>query len=196
MGRGAFSPKVDQRREWVTNPKGQLSQAFSFGATITEVEVDPETGIVTAHDVTCAQDCGFALNPKIVEGQFEGSVAMGGHGGMLSEEHRWHGGHCLNSSMLDYKIPIITDMPRIKPIIVETIDPGGPYGAKEAGMSVAMSAAQAYCCAVGNALGIYFNHFPLTPERIKDAIENKRPGINTAWDFKPARIIEEQESKK
>ncbi len=191
MGRGSFAPEVDQRREWITNPRGQLSQAFSFGATVTEVEVDPETGMVKALDVTCAQDCGFALNPMVVEGQFEGSVAFGGHGGMLSEEHRWHGGHCLNPTMLEYKIPVMKDMPRIKPIIVETIDPAGPYGAKEAGMSVAMSAAQAYCNAVGNALGIYFNHFPLTPERILDAIEKRKEGqgIRTAWEFQPARVI-------
>jgi len=191
MGRGAFNPDVDQRREWIGNPSGQLSQAFSFGATVAEVEVDPETGQVKALDVTCAQDCGFALNPLIVEGQFEGSVAMGGQGGMLAEEHRWHNGHCLNPTMLEYKIPTIKEMPRIKPIIVETIDPGGPYGAKEAGMSVAMSSAQAYCCAVGHALGIYFNHYPLTPERIRDAIERKQEskGIKTAWDIEPARII-------
>lgn len=190
MGRGSFSPQVDQKREWVTNPKGQLSQTFSFGATVAEVEVDPETGQVRALEVTAAQDCGFALNPVVVEGQFEGGVAMGGQGGMLGEEHRWHKGHLLNSSMLEYKIPIIKDMPEIKPIIVETIDPAGPYGAKEAGMSVAMSAAQAYCNAVGKALGIYFNHYPLTPERILDAIEKKQPGIKTAWDFEPATIIE------
>ncbi|HMK36492.1 MAG TPA: xanthine dehydrogenase family protein molybdopterin-binding subunit [Desulfomonilaceae bacterium] len=190
MGRGSFSPDVDQRREWISNPRGQLSQAFSFGATVAEVYVDPETGLVQAQDVTCAQDCGFALNPMIVEGQFEGGVAMGGQGGMLGEEHRWHHGHLLNPSMLEYKIPIIKDMPNIKPIVVETIDPAGPYGAKEAGMSVAMSAAQAYCNAVGNALGMYFNHYPLTPERILDAIENKKSGIRTAWDFEPAKILQ------
>lgn len=192
MGRGSFSPDVDQRREWITNPRGQLSQAFSFGATVAEVEVDPETGLVKAQRVTCAQDCGFALNPTIVEGQFEGGVAMGGQGGMLGEEHRWHEGHVLNPSMLEYKIPSIMDMPEIDPIIVETIDPVGPYGAKEAGMSVAMSAAQAYCNAVGNALGIYFNHYPLTPARIADAVANKKPGIMTAWDVEPARIIESE----
>jgi len=82
------------------------------------------------------------------------------------------------------------DMPEITSIIVETIDPAGPYGAKEAGMSVAMSAAQAYCNAVGNALGIYFNHYPLTPERILDAIEHRKTGICTAWEFPPARKIE------
>jgi 4-hydroxybenzoyl-CoA reductase subunit alpha len=190
MGRGAFAPEVDQRREWISNPRGQLSQAFSFGATVAEVEVDPETGIVRANKVTCAQDCGFALNPMVVEGQFEGGVAMGGQGGMLSEEHRWHKGHLLNPSMLEYKIPTIKDMPEIEPIIVETIDPAGPYGAKEAGMSIAMSAAQAYCNAVGHALGIYFNHYPLTPERILAAIENKKPGIRTAFEFEPVRPID------
>jgi CO/xanthine dehydrogenase Mo-binding subunit len=195
MGKGAFAPDVDQRREWVTNPKGQLSQAFSFGATVSEVEVDPETGQVRALEVTCSQDCGFALNPMVVEGQFEGGAAMGGQGGMLGEEHKWHEGYLLNPSLLEYKIPIIKDMPEIKSIIVESMDPIGPYGAKEAGMSVAMSAAQAYCNAVGNALGIYFNHYPLTPERILDAIENKRDGLRTAWDFPPATILETGENK-
>ena len=190
MGRGSFSPDVDQRREWIANPRGQLSQAFSFGATVAEVSVDPETGIVKAEEVTCAQDCGFALNPMIVEGQFEGGVAMGGQGGMLGEEHRWSQGRVLNPTMLEYKMPIIKDMPRIVPLIVETIDPGGPYGAKEAGMSVAMSAAQAYANAVGHALGLYFNHFPLTPERILDALDKKPSGVRTVWDFPAARIIE------
>jgi 4-hydroxybenzoyl-CoA reductase subunit alpha len=192
IGRGAFAPDVDQRREWISNPRGQLSQAFSFGATAAEVEVDPETGQVKALKVTCAQDCGFALNPAVVEGQFQGGAAMGGQGGMLTEEHRWHKGHCLNPTMLEYKIPIIKDMPDVKTIIVETIDPAGPYGAKEAGMSVAMSAAQAYSNAIGNALGIYFNHYPLTPERILNAIENKKEGIQPAWDFEPARVIDAQ----
>ncbi len=176
MGRGSFAPDVDQRREWITNPRGQLSQAFSFGATVTEVDVDPETGQVKALEVTCAQDCGFAVNPMVVEGQFEGGVAMGGQGGMLGEEHRWHQGHVLNPTMLEYKMPVIKDMPSITPIIVETVDPAGPYGAKEAGMSVAMSAAQAYANAVSNALGIYFNHYPLTPERILHAIKKQETG--------------------
>ncbi len=195
MGRGSFSPDVDQSREWIANPRGQLSQAFSFGATVAEVVVDPETGMVKAEQVTCAQDCGFALNPMIVEGQFEGGVAMGGQGGMLTEEHRWHQGHVLNPTMLEYKIPIIKDMPKIVPLIVETIDPGGPYGAKEAGMSVAMSAAQAYANAVGHALGLYFNHFPITPERILDALEKKPCGLRTVWDFPAARIIEKSDKE-
>ena len=174
LGQGSYSPKVDHRREWVSNPEGQLSEAFSFGATVAEVEVDPETGIVTPIEVTAAQDCGFALNPMVVEGQFEGSVAMGGQGGMLGEFHAWADGHCLNPTQLDYLVPLASDMPKINNIIVETVDPNGPYGAKEAGMSIAMSAAQAYANAVCNAIGVWLMDFPLTPDKILDAIQKRR----------------------
>ncbi len=173
MGKGAFAPKVDHRREWVKNPKGQLSETFSFGTTIVEVEVDPETGRVKVLNAVCAQDCGHALNPAVVEGQFEGGFAMGGQGGMLTEAHRWAGGHCLNPTMLDYKLPLTVDMPPITPIIVESEDPTGPFGAKEAGMSVAMSAAQAYASAIRNATGITFSDFPITPEKIVKALKER-----------------------
>ncbi len=173
-GEGHYSPKIDQKREWVNNPKGQLSEAFSFGATVVEVEVDPETGIVKALEVSAAQDVGYALNPLIIEGQFEGSVAMGGHGGMLTENHLWDGGRCLNPTQLEYKVPIAGDMPKINNIIIESLDPGGPYGAKEAGMSIAMSAAQAYASAITNAIGVMIKEFPMTPDKILAAIESKK----------------------
>jgi 4-hydroxybenzoyl-CoA reductase subunit alpha len=172
-GEGHYAPKIDQTREWLSNPKGQLSEAFSFGATIAEVEVDPETGIVKALEVTAAQDVGFALNPLIIEGQFEGSVAMGGHGGMLTEYHFWDKGRCLNPTQLEYKVPLAADLPKINNIIVESLDPGGPYGAKEAGMSIAMSAAQAYAGAISNAIGVTIKEFPMTPDKILAAIESK-----------------------
>jgi xanthine dehydrogenase molybdopterin-binding subunit B len=80
-GEGSYWPKVDWRREWVKNPYGQLSETFSFGTVICEVKVDPETGQVEVLEVTASQDVGHALNPKVIEGQFEGGVAMGGQGG-------------------------------------------------------------------------------------------------------------------
>ena len=173
-GEGSYWPNVDSKREWVKNPFGQLSETFSFGTVICEVQVDPETGQVEVLEVTAAQDVGYALNPKVIEGQFEGGIAMGGQGGMLSEFLRWHAGRVLNPSQLDYLVPLAVDMPKINNIIVETIDPNGPYGAKEAGMSVAMSAAQAYCGAVCNAIGVDIHEFPLTPDRILQAIEEKK----------------------
>ena len=173
-GEGHYAPKVDHRREWVKNPKGQLSEAFSFGATIAEVEVDPETGMVKTLEVTAAQDVGFALNPLVLEGQFEGSVAMGGHGGMLTEYHFWEKGRCLNPTQLEYKVPLAADMPKINNILVESHDPAGPYGAKEAAMSIAMSAAQAYASAIADAIGVTIMDFPMTPDKILAAIESKK----------------------
>lgn len=152
---GGYWPKVDMKREWVKNPYGQMCEAFTFGTTIVEVKVDPETGQVDVLNATACQDVGKALNPLVLEGQFEGSIAMGGQGGMLTEYHEWKDGRCLNSTMLDYKVPLACDMPEISNIIVESIDPKGPYGAKEAGMSIAMSAAQAYAAAVSNAIGVH-----------------------------------------
>lgn len=173
-GEGSYWPKVDWKREWVKNPYGQLSETFSFGTVICEVKVDPETGQVQVLEVTASQDVGYALNPKVIEGQFEGGVAMGGQGGMLTEFLQWHEGRVLNPTQLGYLVPLAVDMPKINDIIVETIDPKGPYGAKEAGMSVAMSAAQAYCGAISNAVGVYFHEFPITPEKILKAIEEKK----------------------
>jgi 4-hydroxybenzoyl-CoA reductase subunit alpha len=172
-GEGSYWPKVDPKREWVENPSGQLSETFSFGTVIVEVVIDPETGQVKVLEAWAAQDVGYALNPKVVEGQFEGGLAMGGQGGMLTEFHMWHNGRVLNPTQLDYKVPLAIDMPKINNIIIETIDPNGPYGAKEAGMSIAMSAAQAYSGAICNAIGVYMKDFPLTPDKILKAIEEK-----------------------
>ncbi len=172
-GEGSYWPKVDPKREWLSNPFGQMCEAFSFGTTIAEVEVDPETGKVKVLEVVAAQDVGFGLNPMVLEGQFEGSVAMGGQGGMLTEYHFWDKGRVMNPTQLEYKLPLAVDMPRIHPIIVESMDPAGPYGAKEAGMSIAMSAAQAYAAAVCNAIGVYLKDYPLTPDRILKAIREK-----------------------
>jgi 4-hydroxybenzoyl-CoA reductase subunit alpha len=172
---GGYWPKVDMKREWVSNPFGQMCEAFSFGTTIVEVKVDPDTGQVRVLEVTAAQDVGFALNPLVLEGQFEGSIAMGGQGGMLTEYHEWREGRCLNPTMLDYKLPLSCDMPpRINNIIVESIEPKGPYGAKEAAMSIAMSAAQGYSAAVSNAIGVPMDNFPLTPDKILAAIRRRR----------------------
>jgi CO/xanthine dehydrogenase Mo-binding subunit len=174
---GGYWPKVDMKREWVSNPYGQMCEAFSFGTTVIEVKVDPETGRVTVLNAVACQDVGKALNPLVLEGQFEGSVAMGGQGGMLTEYHDWREGRCLNPTMLEYKVPLACDMPEIIDIIVESVypeNPMGPYGAKEAGMSIAMSAAQAYAGAVSNAIGVYMDSFPLTPDKIVAAIREKR----------------------
>ena len=173
-GEGSYWPKVDPKREWVENPFGQLSETFSFGTTMVEVKVDPETGLVDVLEAWASQDVGFALNPKVIEGQFEGGFTMGGQGGMLTEYHIWDGGRLLNPAQLEYRLPLAPDMPKINSIIVESNDPAGPYGAKEAGMSVAMSAAQAYVSAICNAIGVPIKEYPITPDKIVKALEGKK----------------------
>jgi len=185
---GGYWPKVDMKREWVKNPYGQMCEAFSFGTTIVEVKVDPETGQVEVLNATACQDVGKALNPLVLEGQFEGSIAMGGQGGMLTEYHEWKDGRCLNSTMLDYKVPLACDMPEISNIMVESIDPKGPYGAKEAGMSIAMSAAQAYAAAVSNAIGVHMDSYPLTPDKILAAIKEKKAQETQAETVATSRV--------
>jgi CO/xanthine dehydrogenase Mo-binding subunit len=173
VGRGSYMPKVDPRREWVSNPKGQHAGTFSYGAVVAEVEVDTETGQVRVVNVTGAHDCGFAINPRAVEGQLEGSVASGGVGATLLEEHHWDGGQMLNANMLEYKVPLSVDMPQITPIIVETIDPEGPFGAKEAGLWGSMNMFQAIGNAVYDAVGVWIREFPITPDKVLKALEEK-----------------------
>jgi len=174
MGKGSFGPSVDQTREWITNPKGQLAAAFSYGTAVVEVAVDPDTGMVDVLDVWVAHDCGRAINPKEVEGQMEAGVAMGGHGGILLEACKWHQGANLNTNFLDYKVPLAPDMPPIHNTIIESEDPVGPFGAKEGGLSISMCTAQAYTNAVANAIGTYIAEFPYTPDRVLAAIEKQR----------------------
>lgn len=173
MGRGSYMPKVDQTREWVSNPKGQQAGTFSFGAVVAEVEVDAETGQVRVSNVTGAHDCGFAINPMAVEGQLEGSVASGGVGATLLEEHYWDGGQMLNASMLEYKVPLSVDMPQITPIIVESMDPEGPFGAKEAGLWGSMNMFQAIGNAIYDAVGVWIKDFPITPDKVLAALEER-----------------------
>jgi CO/xanthine dehydrogenase Mo-binding subunit len=176
VGRGSYMPKVDLRREWVSNPSGQHAGTFSFGAVVAEVEVDTETGQVKVTNVTGAHDCGVAINPMAVEGQLEGSVASGGVGATLLEEHIWDGGQMLNANMLEYKVPLSVDMPQIIPIIVETVDPEGPYGAKEAGLWGSMNMFQAIGNAVYDAVGVWIKEFPITPDKVLKALEEKDQG--------------------
>jgi 4-hydroxybenzoyl-CoA reductase alpha subunit len=156
------------------------SPAYSATAHVAEVEVDPETGIVTLERIWAAHDCGRALNPVLVEGQIEGSVHMG-----LSEalyehhdfytEGRQRGLH-KGPSLLDYRVATAVDTPPIDAHIVESIDPGGPYGAKEAGEGPLHPAIPAICNAIHDAVGIRLRQMPFTPERVLAAIQAQQEG--------------------
>ncbi len=149
------------------------TMGFSYAAQVVEVFVDADTGQIAVEKVWAALDCGYAINPLAVEGQIEGSVWMG-MGQALSEETRYIDGLPVHASMLNYGVPTMAESPDIEVHIVESLDPLGPFGAKEAGEGALSGFPPALANAVADALGIDMNVLPLTPERIMDALVKVR----------------------
>lgn len=174
MGKGYYMPKMDPLNYQTGDFRGQNTGTWSFGTVVAEVQVDPETGRVALERVTAAHDCGRAINPNEVEGQAEGSVVLG-QGQVLTEELKWDGGLLLNSSFLDYGIPTAADSPEVKTIIVETIDPNGPFGAKEAAEPINVAIIPAIANAIYDAIGVRIQSLPITPDKILEAIKEKSP---------------------
>ena len=170
LGRGSYVPPVDQVDFSSGNIDGQATGAYTYGAALAEVDVDRETGQVRVTSVTAAQDCGRAINPASVEGQIEGSVSFG-CGQAVSERLSWNGGHGLNPNFLDYALQSALDMPAVSPLIVEPVDPHGPFGAKEAAEAVGVAVVAAIANAVYDAVGVRAGALPLTPERVLRKLE-------------------------
>jgi len=173
MGKGSYFPNIDHEREWVSRPYGQMAGTFSFGTSVAEVDIDPETGKVAIPRFVAAHDCGRAINPMAVEGQMEGSIQQAGVAAIM-EENIWYRGFLLNPDLLEYKVPLACDMPDMDTIIVNSVDPEGPFGAKEGGLTVRMNAYSAVACAVGHATGKLFTDLPLTPDRVLRLIDEKK----------------------
>ena len=151
------------------------SPAYSYTAAVVEVEADAGTGIVSVQRVWIAHDIGRAINPLLVTGQVEGGVYMG-LGEALMEEHAFRHSMHRWPSMLEYKSPTALDMPEIETILVETIDREGPYGAKEAGQGPLLPVIPAVSLAVHDALGVWIEETPITPEKVLRALDNRRRG--------------------
>jgi 4-hydroxybenzoyl-CoA reductase alpha subunit len=155
------------------------SPAYSFTAHVAEVEVDVETGIVDVKKIWVAHDCGRALNPILVEGQMEGSAYMGFAEALMEEQifkDADHGRAGLHNapSLLDYRIPTSLDTPELEALIVESIDPEGPYGAKEAGEGPLHPSIPAIANAIYDAVGVRMDRLPFTPPAVWRALEAAR----------------------
>ena len=155
--------------------------AYSYSACAVEVTVDPETGDIRVDRVWIAHDGGTAINPLLVEGQVEGSIYMGlGEALMEESAFRPHGLHKI-PSMLEYKSPTTLETPEITTLLVETRDPEGPFGAKEAGQGPLLPVIPAVANAVYDAIGVRIDEVPITPEKILKALDQKAQG-------KPPRV--------
>jgi 4-hydroxybenzoyl-CoA reductase alpha subunit len=161
------------------------SPAYSYTACVVDLDADARTGLVRVNKIWIAHDVGRAINPLLVEGQVEGSVYMG-LGEALMEEQTFRKGLHKWPSMLEYKSPTFLDMPEVETIIVETVDPEGPYGAKEAGQGPLLPVPPAVCSAIYDALGVWIDEVPVTPEKIVEAIRHRDKG--EAARFGPLRF--------
>jgi len=151
------------------------SPCYSYSACVVELTVDEETGEIELHDVWIGHDVGRALNPLLVEGQVEGSVYMG-IGEALMEAQVFRKGLHKHPSMLEYKSPTTLETPEIHTILVETDDPEGPFGAKEAGQGPLLPVLPAIANAVYDAVGVRVDEVPIVPEKILKGLELKRQG--------------------
>jgi len=161
MGRGFFN-----------SPLAKGSMAYSFGAQIAEVTVDHETGLVRVDRVVCAHDLGRVINPKAAEGQVDGQV-FSGMSQVLFEELMMDEGQPLNPSRLEYKLPRSFEVPAVEHIFVETVDPYGPFGAKEVGEGPIVATMAAIGNAVANAIGEPIPEMPITPWRVLRALSRQ-----------------------
>jgi xanthine dehydrogenase molybdenum-binding subunit len=152
--------------------RGNLSCCYTFGTHGVEVEVDKETGHVTILNYVAAHDVGRAINPMLVKGQIYGASVMGaGYG--LTEEILVNAGRVMNANLLDYKILTAKDKIPIDAVIIEPIEPTGPFGAKGIGEPACVPSAPAIANAVYDAIGVRIKDLPLTPEKILAALKEK-----------------------
>ena len=160
IGYGSYTPRN----------KGLVTPAFSFGAQVAECEVDRETGAIEVKYMTTAHDCGTPINPMAVEGQLEGSVHMG-LGYALCEQFIMKEGKTLNTTFLDYKLPCAEDMPPGISVHIDTYEPDGPFGAKEAGEGLVSPTAPAIADAVYHATGYRCMDLPITPLKVLEGMK-------------------------
>jgi 4-hydroxybenzoyl-CoA reductase subunit alpha len=164
---------------------------------VVDIDVDPDTGWITVNKVWIAHDIGKAINPYLVEGQIEGSVYMA-LGEVLMEEQTFRKGVHKIPSLLEYKSPTFLEMPEVDTVLIESLDPEGPYGAKEAGQGPLLPVIPAVTNAVYDAIGVRIDDIPITPDKILKALELRARGQEPrlgprgipAFDFPPPRHID------
>jgi CO/xanthine dehydrogenase Mo-binding subunit len=150
--------------------KSEANFAYGYVAEAATVEVDVETGRVRIVDVVCADDVGRAVNPQLVQGQVEGAVVQAA-GYAILEDFQQDGGLVQTAHLSTYLIPTVLDIPeRVDSVILEYPDPIGPWGARGMGEMPYIPLAPAVIAAVHDALGIWFDEFPLTHERVLHAL--------------------------
>ena len=143
----------------------------AFAVHIVDVEVDKETGKVDILRYTSVQDVGKAIHPSYVEGQLQGG-AVQGIGWALNEEYIFNSeGNMMNSSFLDYRMPVALDLPMIDTVLVEVANPGHPFGLRGVGEACLIPPMAAIANAIYDAVGVRMTELPMSPGKVVDALD-------------------------
>jgi carbon-monoxide dehydrogenase large subunit len=163
--------------------------SFPFGAHISAVEVDTETGRARVVRHVAVDDCGTIINRLLVEGQQHGGIASG-IGQALYEEVRYDtDGNPITSNFADYALPSAAEMPSFEVYSTVTPSPRNPLGAKGIGEAATIGSTPAVQNAVIDAvahLGVRHIDMPCTAERVWTAIEAARRGEHDPWREPPS----------
>lgn len=149
-----------------------------YGAHFAKVEVNELTGTVKVKAFHGYQDCGTPINPDLALGQMYGAILKSiGHS--LYEEMIFDDkGNCLNPNFLDYKVPMIKDIPEdFRSELVFVSEKLGPFGGKSISEIATNGAAPAIATAIYDAIGVWVREYPFTAERVLEAIREQRPDI-------------------
>ena len=153
--------------------KAKPNVAYGYVAEAVEVEVDTETGQVRIARVTCADDVGEAINPRLIQGQIEGAVVQA-EGWAIQENFLSKDGKVLTPYLSTYLIPGILDVPeRVDSVIMEFPDDNGPWGVRGMAEMPFIPLAPAIVAAVHDATGVWIDELPLTPWRVLKALTGK-----------------------
>jgi carbon-monoxide dehydrogenase large subunit len=172
----------------------QSGASFPFGAHVSVVEVDTETGRVEPIRHVAVDDCGRILNPMLVDGQVHGGLASGISQALWEQMVYDDDGNPLTSTLAEYAIPSAAEFPQFEVAHTETPSPLNPLGAKGIGESATVGSTPAVQNAVVDALshlGVRHIDMPCTPERVWRAIEAAKAGtLPDPWREPPAAFAD------
>lgn len=163
--RGEFDPRTG---------KGRTFPDYTYGTHAVDVEVDPQTGVVTLLRYVACHDVGRAINPQRVEGQIQGG-AVQGIGYALSEQIALVDGSVTSTLFADYLIPSASSVPDIEAVALEIAPGKGPFGARGIGEPPIAPSAAAIANAIADATGVRLFSLPMTPEKVLEALASPDP---------------------
>lgn len=159
---------------------GDMHFAFSYATQAALVEVDLETGAVHVLKVIAANDVGRAINPRTLEGQVEGGIAMG-LGNCLTEEYIIEDGVPWSTLLARYKMPSIKHVPSIVSHMVEEQTADGPFGAKGVGEITSINTTPAIANAIYNATGVRIFRIPVDQDALLRVLKAQQKEVHTTW---------------